>query len=173
MKTDSISSRLEPLAWPLLFVALLLVLTPLTDFLVSVWPIQPGNVRWRFASAAMLSGFLFTPILGAVLGAAAAAVLDNRAIQRLAASVSLAGAIALLAILSLFVLDTLQARSEIPSEALNQFQVSAVRALLKHLSAMIALAWLSIAGFRTGRTPLGVVKGVARPVDRASLVMNG
>jgi hypothetical protein len=62
-----VSTRLDPdeaLAGPLYAVAAMLVIVPLTDFLLSVPPPQLSSVQWRFATAGLFSSYIVQPILG-------------------------------------------------------------------------------------------------------------
>jgi len=65
-----VSIRLDPdeaLAGPLYAVAAMLLIVPLTDFVLSVPPAQFSSVQWRFATAGLFSGYTVQPILGLAL----------------------------------------------------------------------------------------------------------
>jgi hypothetical protein len=139
------------LSGPLYLIAVFLIVVPVTDFLGQIAPLQLGNVEWRFASVGLMSGFLLTPLLGIVLAIAVAAARKHVTVQRLIAIANGIFAIALLAALALFVLDTLQLGSVVSDEQSDAFGSAATRALVKHFAAMITLGWLARAGFRVAQ----------------------
>jgi hypothetical protein len=149
----SISYRIEPqrLAAPLYFIALLLIVTPLIDLALNIAPFRFGEIRWRYGTAGLLSGFLLTPLLGAVVATAAAMMLGQARMVRVIALVNLAAAVLLLGVAGLFVLDALQLRGFTPPDELGIFDISVLKAGAKHLSTAIALLWLGAAGLRTVR----------------------
>ncbi|MBI2796021.1 MAG: hypothetical protein HYX65_04860 [Gemmatimonadetes bacterium] len=142
------SESLERLAKPIYFVGLLLILTPLADFITSVWPLQPREIRWRFASVALLGGFLFTPLLGSTLALFLATVLEHRGTQRLMAIFNILVSVILVAMLIGLSFDTLQLRKAVPPDAQTAFRTSAVRAAFKHGSVALAALWLGVVGLR-------------------------
>ena len=139
---------MERLAKPLYFVGLLLVLTPLADFMTSVWPLQPGEIRWRFASAALLGGFLFTPLIGSVIGVVVSGLMEHRRAQKAIAIINLVSAGVLVGMIGLLLLDALHLRRAVPADAQSAVRTSAVRAALKHGSVTLALVWLGMTGLR-------------------------
>jgi hypothetical protein len=131
------------------FVALLLVLTPLADFILNVTPLRPGSVDWRYGVVGLFSGFLLTPLLGMVL-ATLLAVGTNRRPARLAVGVlDLLFGVVLLLLVPLFVLDFFQLRASVPQEQLASFHVEGPKAMLKHLTAGLAFAWLGVSCLRS------------------------
>ena len=146
--SSNTSDTLERISKPIYFVALLLLLTPLADFITSVWPLQLGEIRWRFASVALLGGFLFTPLLGSTLALTIATVLDQRNMQRVLAILNLVAAVVLVAMLLGLSFDTLQLRKAVPPDAQTAFRTSAVRAAFKHGSVALAALWLGVVGLR-------------------------
>ena len=142
------SDTLERLSKPIYFVALLLIVTPLADFVTSVWPLQLREIRWRFASVAMIGGFLFTPLLGATLALFLATVLEHRTTQRVVSILNLLVAVLLVGMLLGLSFDTLQLRKAVPPDAQTAFRTSAVRAAFKHGSVALATLWLGLVGMR-------------------------
>jgi hypothetical protein len=56
-----------------------------------------------------------------------------------------------LVILLMFLLDIVQLRSVVQAEAKASFEGAAVKAVIKHISFMIAAGWLAKRGFRASR----------------------
>lgn len=136
------------LAAPCYVIAVLLVLLPVTDFVSNVWPLQPGDFRWRFGMTGLLSGFLLTPLLGIVLAALVAAITDDLRVLRLASVVAAVGAVILVVLVALFALDVVQLRPEVPADRRGPFDFANVRATIKHLLAAASLGWLAARGLR-------------------------
>lgn len=133
----------------LYFFTFILVFWPVTDLITNTWPIQLGNLQWRYGFMGLLAGFLHTPILGLVLAMALAYAMEHRRTLRLLSVVSLLGAVGLLAVLLFFALDVVQLRNTVPAERLPSFQAGALIAELKHLTSFVALALLGIGGWKT------------------------
>lgn len=144
------------LAGPCYVIAALLVLLPATDFVSDVWPLQPGDFRWRFGMTGLLSGFLLTPLLGIVLAALVAAITDDRRALRLTSMVAAAGAISLVVLVALFGLDVLRFRPEVPVDRRAPFDFANLRTTVEHLLAAASLGWLAMSGLRaTGAATAG------------------
>ena len=167
------SDILERLANPLYFVGLLLVFTPLADFMTSVWPLQPGEIRWRFASAALLGGFLFTPLIGATIGVVVSGLMEQRRAQKTLAIINIASAVILVGVIGLLLLDALQLRRAVPPDAQTAFRTSAVRAALKHGSVTVALVWLGLTGLRGAASIKKDVDQKDRTKSVAPMVVTG
>jgi hypothetical protein len=146
---DSMSYRY--LAWPAYFVALLLIATPALDLLTNVWPVRMGNAEWRYGAVGLMSGFLLTPLLGLVIGLAAATALDHRRVVRVAGVVSLISGVVLVAGTLSFALDVLQIRGTVTAEARSTFDLGAVKAALKNSSGVVAFGWLGAVSVKAGR----------------------
>jgi hypothetical protein len=121
----------EALMPPLYFVALLLVATPLMDFVTSILPLRTGDIEWRFASVGLLSGFLLTPLLGVALAMAVAHIATHRRFQRVMAVLNLAIAAIFVVLLLFFLLDIFQLRSAVEPEAAEAFAGAASKAVIK------------------------------------------
>jgi len=144
-----------------------LVAWPVVDLLTNVVPLRPGDLQWRYGVVGLAAGFLQTPALGIVLGLFLALLLQHRRVVRFVAIVAGIGAIGLLGAMALFALDVLQLRTVTPAERLSSFQAGALIAELKHFTTFIALALVSVGGWRsvrksgddreTGGTDAGVV----------------
>lgn len=141
----------DALIGPLYFVALLLVATPLVDFLTSVLPLRPGNIEWRFATVGLLSGFVLTPLLGIILAMLVASWAGHQRFHRIVAIVNGVIAALLVVTLLMFLLDIVQLRSVVQAEQKAAFEGSAVKAVIKHLTFVVATAWLAVGGYRSSR----------------------
>lgn len=136
------------LAAPAYAVAALLVLFPLLDTALSVLPPRPGEVAWRFGAAGLFSRAVMTPLLGLLLAFAVALLLEQRRALRLIAVVSGLTAALLATALGLFLLDSLQMRSQVAADAKSTFDVATVVAIGKYGVGVVLLALFSAKGWR-------------------------
>ena len=127
----------------------ILVLWPIVDLLSSTWPLQLGNLQWRYGFLGLLAAYLHTPILGILLAQGLAYVFRANLAIRLLSILSMLGALILFVVFVLFPLDVLQIRSAVPEDRLMSFQVGALIAELKHFTAFVALLLIGLGGWRT------------------------
>ena len=161
--TDRSSGPLEFLSGPLYLIALLLIATPLIDFAANAWPARAGDVAWRYGAVGLLSGYVLTPLLGLGLAGAIAVTLEHRLVLRSLVIISWVGALVLVAASVDFSLDALQLRHNVPAPQGRNFDLGAAKALLKHVSVAMALAWLGTAMLRSLRA-IRVARGERGPV---------
>ena len=138
----------EVLSAPLYAFGGLLIALPMLDFVTSVLPVSFGSIQWRFATLGLLSNFLMTPLLGMVAMIVVAAVREHLVFQRILAIINSLLTLLLIALLVLFVLDIVQLNASIPPEGLKNFQNAAFKAIVKHTTTILVLAWLAAAGWR-------------------------
>lgn len=148
MEQDRTLPRLK---WPLYIIALGLIGIPFLDFVTSVLPLEPYSLRWRFASVALFSGFLFTPLLAIALIAIMAALTEDRVSLRVLSIFCLVFTLLLIALMILYLLDVLQLRNGIGSDELLPFDMSAVRAFAKYVFTIFVLTLLGVVGWKASR----------------------
>lgn len=134
------------------FFMFLLFFWPMVDLLTSAWPLQLGNLQWRYGFMGLAAAFLHTPILALLLAMILAFVLGHQRTLAALGLLSFLGVLILLVVLVLFPLDVLQLRSVTERERLASFQMGAAIAELKHLTAFLTLLLLGLGGWRTSRT---------------------
>jgi hypothetical protein len=139
-------------------VALTLVLYPILDTVLAVWPLRPGESTWRFGATGLLSRTLMTSSLGLLLTMVIALVAGHRVALRAAALASAAAAVTLLALSGMFALDVLQTRSSVNPQAKTAFDVASAVALIKMGLGVALAAGLAVGGWRSE-----LVRGPAAP----------
>jgi hypothetical protein len=144
-------SRIRSLAVPAYLMAALLVLFPLGDTLLTVWPLRLGTVSWRFGAVGIFSRAMMTPLLGLLLALAVAALAKHSRARRGIALLAGLQALVLLIVIPLFALDTLQMRSQVRPEALAGVDVASTIAATKLLLTAVVAAALCAAGVRRTR----------------------
>lgn len=159
------TSRLTPLSAGIYLTALLLVVISMVDFGAAVWPIRLDDASWRYGAVGLFSGFMLTPLLGALLGVGYAVYAGHRRTARTLAIVTLIFTVLLVLALVSFSLDALQARREAAPESLRIVTIGVIRAALKHGAAILAFGAIGLGGLR-------VPKRAARPrSDEPDLVV--
>jgi uncharacterized membrane protein len=155
----------KPLARAGYLLAALLVIIPLFDATMQVWPLRLSDERWRFGAIGSLSNLLLVPMLGLLLAIAVATLSDGRRVKRVVGA--LCGTLALiLAVLSvLFILDYFQVRTIVTPKFQHATAVASTTAIVKNLLSIITLVLLSRAGFAG---PKALVSRKAAPVTEPS-----
>lgn len=150
---DQGSLRFERVAAPAYFLAFLFLALPLMDYVMTVWPLQLGQVNWRYGAFGLAGGFLLTPLLGLLMLMATALWFEHRGILLVTGIVSAFVAIALALISMSFVLDSLQMRSGVPVPQKGTFDAGVLKALVKDATGVISAGWVALGSFR-GRAGL-------------------
>jgi hypothetical protein len=111
--------------------ALTLVLIPLSEAALAVFPPRPLATEWRVGSIGIFTEALMTPVLGLAIAVVVARVSGHpRAFRALGGlSAILAGLLVISA--GVFTLDSLKTRPQVRPEALTTFNAATLQALMK------------------------------------------
>lgn len=148
-------------------VATLLVVLPLFDLASTAWPVQVGNLQWRYGFLGLLSNFIVTPMLGATAAAFAAAELRHRRVLQTLAVLFLISALVLGGAGAAFVLDAIQLRAQLANQIIPNFRTTVLLACVKYLVGGLGLVGLAFGAWRTARAARSVSP---RPRDPATVV---
>ena len=85
--------------------AVILVLFPLQELFVTVWPFRFAEITWRYAALGLAANFLYRSVAGLALAAALAYWLDQRSVLRLTGVAALLMAALILPLMAAFGLD--------------------------------------------------------------------
>lgn len=135
-------------------VAVILLLFPLMEVALAVWPLRPGSVAWRYGSVGIFSRALMTPLLGLLLATALALLLKQaRILSALAVASGLVGFL-LLFTTGRFLLDALQMGAQVGADPVAQstLQATTYPAIIK-LSLTAGAMILFAAGNWYARAP--------------------
>jgi hypothetical protein len=143
--------KTRALIWPGYAAAALLIAMPLLDTLLSVWPLRPGEVSWRFGAVGLFSRALMTPLLGLLLMFAISLLFDHRRVTRTIAVAAGASILVIGGAMLLFVLDALQMRAQVRPEAMRAFDVATIVAFAKYGFAIITALGFAIPGWKASR----------------------
>jgi hypothetical protein len=134
------------LAWPLYLTGLMVVVFPAVEFVLTVWPLSPGVLSWRYGTVGLLSRSIMTPMVGLAIILATATLLERTWVQRAVSVLGFVGAAALLLALGLFALDLLQFRNQVRPAAKTAFDVSSVMAVMKLFAGAVVLLAFGVSG---------------------------
>jgi hypothetical protein len=133
------------------FLGITLFIVPLADIAIGLLPTQFGNVRWRVGATGLFTGALLLPIIGIFLALVAAHTQHHRRTQIFLTIITGIGALILFLLLGMFVLDTLQLRNEVAQDRRTLYDRVSMKGVLVQLMLVIALAMMSIGGWRASR----------------------
>lgn len=140
--------NLKRLAYPAYILAVVLVSFPLLDMLGAVWPLEPGEVVWRFSAVGVLNRVVLTPLLGVLIAMAAAVLLEHGAVLRTLAVLCAMACVGFMGALSIFVLDASEMQVLIAPEATEQFRMGALTTAARSVLALVGFGTLSVGGWR-------------------------
>lgn len=142
LEEDGPARRLAYLA------AFVLFFVPLIQATSQLWPLQLGNIQWRYQAAGALSSVLMLPFLGLALGTLIARYTESTGMSRAIGIVAAIFAVGLAASLILFILDALQLKAIVQSRAMEQFQMASIRVSLITTLFTVLFAILAMTALR-------------------------
>lgn len=155
-------------------VAFMLVVLPLFDAALGIWPFRLGDERWRFGAIGTLSNIMLVPLLGLLLGLSFAVAMDHRRIRRFLGWISALIAVVIAVLAVLFILDYFQTRTIVQPRFQAAVSSATTVALVKHLLTILALVFLTRAGF-AGAKPVTRKRTVpsTEPAPRPLIPLTG
>lgn len=145
------NTKLRPLAWAAYAVALLLIIMPLVELVLGIWPLRIGQLNWRFGAAGLVSQSVMTPLLGMLLAVATAAAVGHRLLARVLSGIAVAGGILGILAIAMFTLDALEARASVRPEAMVAFDRATIVAGMRYSLGTITAFLLGIGGWKASR----------------------
>jgi hypothetical protein len=141
----------RPLIAAVYVLAALMLVLPLLEVTLSVWPLRFGQTSWRFGTLGLVSQALVTPLLGGLLLILAGLQLGHRRTVRVLAVTALLATVLLVMAVPLFVLDAVQMRGEVRPEAQRAFDLSSMLATIKLLATLVVTGLTGVGGWRITR----------------------
>jgi hypothetical protein len=144
---------------------------PLLDLLVSVLPLRPATVVWRFGAVGLLSSAIGAPLLILFFIFVLAYFSGDRKIMVVCAAIAALIALVMIGMAGTFALDALQMKRRVQAAAQAKFLMACAQALLKLAFEGLAALVLAVSAFRTlrGAKAAPVARTEARP--SSSLLM--
>ena len=149
----------KPLARAGYLLAAILVIIPLFDGTLQVWPLRLSEERWRFGAVGSLSNLVLVPLLGLLLALTIATFADARRTKRVVGAFCAIFAVVLAALSVLFILDYFQVRTMVVPRMQQATSVATATAIGKNVLSIITLALLSRAGFAGPKAVVVVRRG--------------
>ena len=134
------------LAWPFYLTGLAIVVFPALEFVLTILPLSPTILSWRYGAVGLLARSSLTPLVGLVIILGTATFLEHVWVQRAVTVVGLVGAAAFLLATLLFALDLVQFRGEVREAAKRAYDASGTVVLLKLLVESGVLAAFGASG---------------------------
>jgi len=144
----SIANPPRHFAWPAYLVSATLILIPVFDSLMTLYPWRLGEARWRFGAVGLLSNALLLPLAGVLLAFLTSWWLQHGTTRRIIAIASLVAAAVCVAVVGLFTLDALQTRATVAATMHLSFDVASITAAVKTLLAATTLFAVGISARR-------------------------
>ncbi len=157
-------SRYRYLALPAYAVAAALVLIPLTDASLSLWPWRPGLAQWRFGAIGLFSNALMVPAVGLLIVLTTSLMFGHWRTLRVFGAVCALGALLTFSSMFLFALDAIQTRAQVNLSSRASFDAASITAVGKLLLATISMAGFAVAGLRTRREARAISSAPTREV---------
>ncbi len=142
---------LKALSRPTYLVALLLVIIPISDTVISMLPLQLSDESWRFGVVGSISSITLVPLLGALLATSVAVLAEHNRLRRWLGLFSGTIAILLGAVVILFLLDYFQTRSRVQAQLKAEMDVATVIAVVKQILTIVVLTLLAKTGLNGPR----------------------
>jgi hypothetical protein len=142
-----VMQRYRYLAWGAYLVGAALILFPVFDAFVSIFPLRFGEFRWRYGASAMLANAFLIPNAGLLVLLATAISYGHATFRRVLGVVAIAGAVTWLVMIGMFALDSIQTRAVVHAEMLRSFSLASWSAVGKMLLSTATMLALGLAGF--------------------------
>ena len=155
-RSIDVTDRLLPALYAIAFA---FILTPVVDVITNVWPMQPGDIQWRFAFFGVSANYLISPLFGLGLLGLAAAYGFHKPMLLVTTVLATVAAVSLLACCLLYGLDILQLRGEVRPEAEFAFRVGAAKSLFKMVITAVALVFIAVGCFKARKDLRAVTRG--------------
>lgn len=146
-------------------VALLLILIPLLDSVLGIWPLRLREVQWRFGAVGLLSRAVMTPLFGLLVGHVVAVYMEHRFAARAFAVLAFASVLLALVGVASLAMDALQMRAQVRAEAMRAFDTASGVALAKYLAGAVVALLLGVGGWRAAGSSGARLSSGPRPPD--------
>jgi hypothetical protein len=151
--------------------ALLLIIIPFLQAGQQLWPLQLGDIRWRFQAASALSSILLLPFSGLTVMGIMSRISGNTTVSRIVGALSAVFVIGLLGSLVLFAMDALQLKTIVNSAQTKVFQSTSLRVVMVTVTFAIAFSMLMVTAFQSARGAKVAKKAARKAEEGAGLIV--
>lgn len=166
--SDSPAALVARYSTAIYFVAVLMILLPPLDVILSLQQYAWASARWRFGAVGLVSGAMLLPITGLLLASLTAVTAGQRLMHRIVLLAVAVLALGLVLTMVLFGLDAIQVRREANPEVLRLFDIAVVKTLLMQAMQIVAVGLIARSALRAGRS-----LGSARSAERTPELVAG
>jgi len=138
-------------AWPFYLTGLVLIVVPAIEYVLTVLPLSPSILSWRYGAVGLLARSIMIPLVGVVLIFGTAVFLEHRWVQRGVMVLGFVGGAALLLAAVLFVFDLLQFRGQVREAVRTAYDGASAMALLKLLAGCVVMIAFGVSALRDVR----------------------
>jgi small-conductance mechanosensitive channel len=142
------TTQLRLLGSLMYFAAAALILNFFAQFTIQVWPFKFGELNWRVGAAGLVMDALLSTVMPQVILYAAAVMNNDRKLLQIMRWISMLVGVAIIALMLLFLLDSVQIRAQLPQNVKVNFMKVALRAGLVGVLLSMLFIWL---GFSMGK----------------------
>jgi hypothetical protein len=143
--------RFRPFAVPGYLILAAMIVFPLIDTVLTVWPFRVSEVSWRFGATGIFSRGLLSPLFGLILVFGLALIFEHRIVQRAVAVVAAILVPVFASACILFALDAVQMRGQVQPQMQTPFDVASLVAFAKLVVMMVISGALGMAALRGAR----------------------
>jgi hypothetical protein len=154
-------SGLRAIRTPAYMVLSMAMVLPLLDYANGLLPLNLGDAIWRFGAVSLVASYAVATTAQLLFIMAIAAIFGDRRVLIAIAIVAAVIAVTLFAVLGLYALDALQARSRTSDSTQRRLEITAVIVALKLVVLMVANALVARFAWRESRRGKG--GGSSRP----------
>jgi hypothetical protein len=138
------STQLRLLGGVMYFAAVALILNFFAQFTIQVWPFKFAELNWRVGAAGLVMDALLSTIMPVALIALAAVLNNDRKTLQALRWVAMVVGVATIALLLLFVLDSVQIRGQLPQNVKGNFMKVALRAGFVGMLLSTLFIWFAV-----------------------------
>jgi len=135
----------------LLLAAILMIVMPLFQVGLQIWPLQLTNMQWRYQAAGSLVGALMLPFLGLTAAALIGRGLENRALTLTVGVIAGLFTLGLGASLVVYALDAQQLQAIVTSAMAKPFKMMTIRVAGVAGMFLVGFAYLTLVCFIRGK----------------------
>lgn len=168
------TTQLRLLGSVLYFAAVALILNYLAQFTITAWPFRFSELNWRVGSTGIFMDLLMSSVVPVAMIHLAAILNGDRKLLQVLRWVALVAGLATIALLLMFVLDSVQIRAQLNQNMKGTFIKVALRAGLVGVLISTLLIWLSLSMGKVLKSQ-GMVRtpGSKDPASQEGMLMVG
>ncbi len=144
----SMDSSYKTLARPGYLLAMLLVIMPIADAIMSMWPLRFGEEQWRYGAVGAFSNVTLVPLLGLFIAITMSIALDHRRTRKVIGWICAVTAVVFGIVLAVFILDYFQTRANVRAQFQRAVDIATYTSIVKQAMTVLALVFLSGTGLR-------------------------